>query len=86
MFVSCVCCTVKDKGQSHDNQDKEVQIKYKKKILPLPLAERPKARVCGRSLAGVAGSNPPRTWTFVVCVLYSKDKKANMQDHQDKET
>ena len=26
--------------------------------LPIPVAERAKARVCDRSLAGVAGSNP----------------------------
>ena len=26
--------------------------------LAIPVAERSKARVCGRSLAGVAGSNP----------------------------
>ena len=25
---------------------------------PIPVAERFKARVCGRSLAGIAGSNP----------------------------
>ena len=26
--------------------------------VPIPVAERSKARVCGQSLAGVAGSNP----------------------------
>ena len=26
--------------------------------MPIPVAERSKARVCGRSVAGVAGSNP----------------------------
>ena len=27
-------------------------------IRPVPVAERSKARVCGRSLSGIAGSNP----------------------------
>ena len=25
---------------------------------PIPVAGRPKAKICGRSLAGIAGSNP----------------------------
>ena len=29
MGVCVVCCTVKDKRQSQDNQDKRVQIKYR---------------------------------------------------------
>ena len=38
-------------------------------------AERSKARVCGRSLAGIAGSNiPPGSWIFELYVV-SKDKK-----------
>ena len=37
--------------------------------LPIPVAERSKARVCGRSLAGVAGSNPAGGMDVcVVCV------------------
>ena len=37
------------------------------------MAERCKACVCGRSLAGVAGSNPARGMDVsVLCVLYSK--------------
>ena len=44
--------------------------------LPIPVAERSKARVCGRSLIGVAGSNPAGAWMFVLCVLYSKGQKA----------
>ena len=36
------------------------------------MAERFKVRVCGRSLAGIAGSNPAGAWMFV---LYSKDKR-----------
>jgi hypothetical protein len=28
--------------------------------MQVPVAERSKARVCGRSIAGIAGSNPPR--------------------------
>ena len=31
------------------------------------MAERSKARVCGRSLAGIAGSNPAGAWKFVCC-------------------
>ena len=41
---------------------------------PIPVAERSKASVCGRSLAGVAGSNPAES--MVVCVV-SKDKRQN---------
>ena len=37
---------------------------------PIPVAERPKARVCGRSLAGVAGSKPAGGMEVrVVCVV-----------------
>ena len=38
--------------------------------LPIPLAERVKARVCGRSLAGVEGSNP--AGGMDVCVVCCK--------------
>ena len=37
---------------------------------PIQVAEWSKARVCGRSLAGVAGSK-----VCVVCVLHSKDRR-----------
>ena len=30
--------------------------------MPIPVAERSKTRVCARSLAGIAGSNPARVW------------------------
>jgi hypothetical protein len=33
----------------------------------IPLAARTKARVCRRSLAGIAGSNPVGAWIFVSC-------------------
>ena len=33
----------------------------------MPVAARSKAWVCGCSLAGIAGSNPARTWMFVSC-------------------
>ena len=36
-------------------------------IQPIPVTERSKARVCGRSLAGIAGSNP--AGGMDVCVL-----------------
>ena len=35
--------------------------------MPIPVAERSKARVCGRSLAGIADSNPTRGMD--VCVV-----------------
>jgi hypothetical protein len=41
--------------------------------MPIPVAERFKARVCGRSLAEVAGSNSAGGIMFVLCVV-SKDK------------
>ena len=49
-----------------------------------PVAERSKARVYGRSLAGIAGSNP--AWgihvSVVCCTLRIKGKS---QENQDKE-
>ena len=36
--------------------------------LPIPVAKRSKARVCGRSLVGVVGSNP--AGGMDVCVVY----------------
>ena len=42
--------------------------------VPIPVAERSKARVCGRSLAGVAGSNPAGSIN-VLYLLYSKNKR-----------
>ena len=35
------------------------------------MVEQSKARVCGRSLAGIAGSNPAGTWTSVMSVVLS---------------
>jgi hypothetical protein len=32
---------------------------------PIPVAERFEARVCGLSLARIAGSNPAGAWMFV---------------------
>ena len=37
--------------------------------LPIPVAERSEAWVCGRSLAGIAGSNPVGVWMSVSCVF-----------------
>jgi hypothetical protein len=42
--------------------------------LPIRVAERSKGQVCGRLLAGIAGSNPARDMD--VCVA-SKDKRQN---------
>jgi len=36
-------------------------------VAPIPVAARSKAWVCGRLLAGIAGSNPARVW-MCVCV------------------
>jgi hypothetical protein len=43
--------------------------------MSFPVAARPKASVCGCSLAGFVGSNPPRgggAWMSVCCVLSGK--------------
>jgi hypothetical protein len=37
-------------------------------IMPIPVAARSKAFVCGHSLAGIAGSNP--TGGMDVCVVF----------------
>ena len=37
--------------------------------LPVPVAARSKAWVCGPSLAGIVGSNPAGAWMFVVSVV-----------------
>ena len=44
-------------------------------ILPIPVAELSKAKVCGRSLAGVAGLNPAGDMDVcVLCVVRTKGK------------
>ena len=49
------------------------------------MAERSKARIYGRSLARIAGSNPAGGMDVcLLCVLYSKDKR-HSQDNQYKE-
>ena len=48
------------------------------------MAERSKARVRGRSLAGVAGSN--HAGGMDVCVLCVKGQKGKSRDNPDKET
>ena len=48
------------------------------------VAERSKAWVCGRSLAGIAGLNPAGGMDICVCVV-SKDKY-RMQESEDKDT
>ena len=37
--------------------------------MPILVAARSKAWVCGRSLAGIAGSNPAGAWISVCCVV-----------------
>jgi hypothetical protein len=39
-------------------------------LLPVPMAARSKAWVCGRSLAGIVGSNS-RPWDMDDCLLLS---------------
>ena len=52
--------------------------------LPIPVAERFKARVCGRSLAGIAGLNPAGDKD--VCVVCSTARTKNKREHnQDTE-
>ena len=46
--------------------------------LPIPVDERFKARVCDRLLAEIVGSNPAGAWMFVLCVLYSTDKRQKL--------
>ena len=44
--------------------------RYGDRIPPIPVAERSKARICGRSLTGIAGSNPAGgVDVCVVCVV-----------------
>jgi hypothetical protein len=51
--------------------------------MPIPFAELSKARVCGRSLAGIAGSNPAgNVDVCVVCVV--KDERQS-QGNERKE-
>jgi hypothetical protein len=35
---------------------------------PITVAARSKAKICGRLVAGVAGSNSTKPWMFVCCV------------------
>ena len=41
----------------------------KGQVVPVPVAARSKAWVCGRSLAGIMGSNPAGAWMSVMCVV-----------------
>jgi hypothetical protein len=50
-------------------------------LVSIPVAAQSKAWVCGRSPAGVAGSNP--AGSMDICVLYSKDERQS-QDNEDK--
>jgi hypothetical protein len=43
--------------------------------MPIPVAERSKARVCGRSLAAVEGSNPDWDMVFVLRVVSKAERK-----------
>ena len=57
------------------NKGRGQRSRYSSKLRPV--AKRSQARVCGRSLAGIAGSNPAGVMDdCVLCVLYSKGQKA----------
>ena len=46
--------------------------------LPIPVAERSKARICGRSLAGIVGSNLAEGMDVsVVCCHYTSLRRAD---------
>ena len=51
---------------------------------PIPVAERSKARVCGRSLPGVTGSNPAGSMDICVvcCTLRTKGKARTIRTQQ----
>ena len=51
--------------------------------LLIPMAEPSRARVCGRSLTRVAGSNPAR---HMLCVLYSKGPNAKSGHSEQRST
>jgi hypothetical protein len=38
--------------------------------LPIPVAESSKVRICGKSLAGNAGSNPAAAWMSLSCECF----------------
>jgi hypothetical protein len=40
-------------------------------LVPLPMAARSEVQVCGRSVAGVAGSNPTRSMDVFLLCLYA---------------
>ena len=75
--VLCVPCTnrmckmcYKHYSQSLTQQQKVrtlIVLTYCYRV-PVPVAARSKASVCGRSLAGIAGSNP--AWGMDVCLLW----------------
>jgi hypothetical protein len=44
-------------------------------LLTIPESLRSKGMVCGRSPAGIAGSNPAGARMFVLCVLHSEDER-----------
>ena len=55
--------------------------------MPIPVADRLKARFCGRSFAGVAISNSAGGVDIcVVCLSKDTKAKGRMQDNEDKET
>jgi len=45
----------------------KIRVKQRLFSMPIPVAARSKASVCGRSLAGIAGSNPAGALMFVCC-------------------
>ena len=58
----------------------------KERVAQIPFTERSKASVCGRSLAGTAGSNPAGCMKYLCCVCCTVRTKVKTQDNQDAET
>jgi len=53
---------------------------------PISVAARPEAWVCGRSLDGIAGSNPAGTWmsVFSECCVLSCNMCLRRADHSSR--
>ena len=53
--------------------------------VPVPVAARSKAEVCGRSPAYIVGSNPTGEWMFVCCECYVLCRKTMRKASQNKQ-
>ena len=55
-------------------------------LMPISVAARSKASICGRSLAGIAGLSPSGGIDIFIVLCCTVKKKGKMQDSQDAET